>query len=123
MSPVGGLGINVAIHDAVAAANVLWRPLSEGRVTDAALAEVQHRRERAVRVLQAFQSFVQSRFLEPALLSKDTPPIPWIVKAVLRTPVLRDLPARFIALGIDRPHVESPHCDPASLSAGTTTVR
>jgi 2-polyprenyl-6-methoxyphenol hydroxylase-like FAD-dependent oxidoreductase len=108
MSPVGGLGINVAIHDAVAAANVLWRPLSEGRIPDAALAEVQHRRERAVRVLQAFQSFVQRRFLEPALLSKDTPPIPWVVKAVLRTPVLRDLPPRFIALGIDRPHVESP---------------
>jgi 2-polyprenyl-6-methoxyphenol hydroxylase-like FAD-dependent oxidoreductase len=123
MSPVGGLGINVAIHDAVAAANVLWRPLSEGRATDAALAEVQHRRERAVRLLQAFQGFVQSRFLEPALLSKDTPPIPWIVKAVLRTPVLRDLPARFIALGIDRPHVESPQSDPASHSAGTTTVR
>src|SRR4029079_10428701 len=57
MSPIGGLGINVAIQDAVAAANVLWRPLSEGRVTDADLAEVQRQRERAVRLLQGFQSF------------------------------------------------------------------
>ncbi len=72
MSPIGGLGINVAIQDAVAAANVLWRPLSEGRVTEADLAEVQRRRERPVRLLQAFQSLVQSRFLGPALASSDT---------------------------------------------------
>ena len=76
MSPIGGLGINVAIQDAVAAANVLWRPLSEGRVTDADLAEVQRRRERPVRLLQAFQTLVQNRFLEPALASSETPSIP-----------------------------------------------
>jgi 2-polyprenyl-6-methoxyphenol hydroxylase-like FAD-dependent oxidoreductase len=108
MSPVGGLGINVAIHDAVAAANVLWRPLSEGRAEDSDLAEVQHRRERAVRVLQAIQGFVQTRFLQPALMSTETPSIPWIVKLMLGTPILRDIPARIIALGIDRPHIESP---------------
>jgi 2-polyprenyl-6-methoxyphenol hydroxylase-like FAD-dependent oxidoreductase len=108
MSPVGGLGINVAIQDAIAAANVLWRPLSEGRITDGVLAEVQSRRERAVRIFQAVQGFVQTRFLRPALMSTGTPSIPWIVKLILRTPVLRDIPPRFIALGIDRPHVESP---------------
>ena len=108
MSPVGGLGINVAIQDAVAAANLLWRPLSDGRVPDEALAGVQHRRERAVRVLQAIQGFVQSRLLEPALKSTDAPSIPWIVKAILATPFLRDIPPRVIGLGIDRPHVESP---------------
>ena len=108
MSPVGGLGINVAIQDAVTAANVLWRPLSDGRVQDEALAGVQHRRERAVRVLQAIQGFVQTRVLEPALRSTDAPSIPWIVKAILATPLLRDIPPRIIALGIDRPHVESP---------------
>ncbi len=108
MSPVGGLGINVAIHDAVVAANVLWRPLSEGRVSEDVLAEVQRRRERAVRLLQSFQGFVQDRFLQPALMSKGAPSIPWIIKLILRTPFLRDIPPRLIALGIDRPHVESP---------------
>ncbi len=84
MSPVGGVGINVAIQDAVAAANVLWRPLSDGRVSDGDLAEVQRRRERAVKVIQGFQGFVQNRFLKPALMAQQTPSIPWIVRLVLR---------------------------------------
>jgi 2-polyprenyl-6-methoxyphenol hydroxylase-like FAD-dependent oxidoreductase len=108
MSPVGGVGINVAIHDAVAAANVLWRPLVGGRVSDDDLAEVQRRRERAVKVIQGFQGFVQTRFLKPALMAQQTPSIPWLVRLVLRMPVLRDIPPRMIALGIDRPHIESP---------------
>jgi 2-polyprenyl-6-methoxyphenol hydroxylase-like FAD-dependent oxidoreductase len=111
MSPVGGVGINVAIHDAVAAANVLWRPLSGGRVSDSDLAEVQRRRERAVRAIQGFQGFVQNRFLKPALMAQQTPSIPWIVRLVLRIPLLRDIPPRLIALGIDRPHIESPARD------------
>ena len=111
MSPVGGVGINVAIQDAVVAANVLWRPLSEGRVSENDLADVQRRRERAVRMIQALQGFVQNRFLKPALMSQKPPSIPWIVQAVLRTPILRDIPPRMIALGIDRPHIESPARD------------
>src|SRR2546423_146782 len=83
MSPVGGLGINVAIQDAVAAANILWQPLSEKRVTDEDLAEVQRRRERAVRVLQAMQGFVQDRFLKPALTSTKPRSIPWLIQLVL----------------------------------------
>ena len=115
MSPVGGLGINVAIQDATVAANVLWRPLSEGRVSDHDLEEVQRRRQRAVRIFQAVQGFVQTRILEPALMAKDTPSIPWIVKLIARTPVLRDIPPRFIALGIDRPRIETPdRYNPAS---------
>jgi 2-polyprenyl-6-methoxyphenol hydroxylase-like FAD-dependent oxidoreductase len=108
MSPIGGLGINVAIQDAVAAANVVWRPLLEGRVTEADLAEVQRRRERPVRLLQAFQSVVQNRFLGPALASSDTPSIPLVVRLLSRIPILRDIPPRLIAFGIGRPHVESP---------------
>jgi 2-polyprenyl-6-methoxyphenol hydroxylase-like FAD-dependent oxidoreductase len=108
MSPIGGLGINVAIQDAVAAANVLWRPLSERRVTDADLAEVQRQRERPVRLLQAFQSVVQNRFLGPALASSDTPSIPLFVRLLSRVPILRDIPPRLMAFGIGRPHVESP---------------
>jgi len=108
MSPVGGVGINVAIQDAVAAANALWEPLSRGDFPDGVLAAIQRRRERPVRMIQAFQTFVQERFLKPALASRQTPSIPWLARAVLRTPILRDFPPRLIALGIDRPHVETP---------------
>jgi 2-polyprenyl-6-methoxyphenol hydroxylase-like FAD-dependent oxidoreductase len=108
MSPIGGLGINVAIQDAVAAANVLWRPLSQGQVTDADLAGVQRRRDWPVRVLQGFQTVIQNRFLGPALASAETPSIPLIVRLIARIPILRDIPPRLIAFGVGRPHVESP---------------
>jgi hypothetical protein len=77
-------------------------------VTEADLAEVQRRRERPVRLLQAFQSAVQSRFLAPALASADTPSIPLFVRVLSHVPILRDLPPRLIAFGIGRPHVETP---------------
>jgi 2-polyprenyl-6-methoxyphenol hydroxylase-like FAD-dependent oxidoreductase len=111
MSPIGGVGINVAIQDAVVAANVLWQPLSRGEVGEAALAAVQHRRARQVRLIQAVQTLVQERFLKPTLASSQTPSIPWLARALLSTPVLRDIPPRLIALGFDRPHVESPGRD------------
>jgi len=87
---------------------VLWQPLREGRVTDADLARVQQRRERAVRIIQAFQSVVQTRFLKPTLESTRPAEIPLVVRVVARVPVLRDLPPRIIAFGISRPHVQSP---------------
>jgi len=108
MSPIGGVGINVAIQDAVATANLLWQPLSRGDVGEDVLAAVQRRRERPVRLIQAVQTFVQERFLKAALESRRPPSIPWLARAVLSTPILRDIPPRMIALGFDRPHVESP---------------
>jgi 2-polyprenyl-6-methoxyphenol hydroxylase-like FAD-dependent oxidoreductase len=111
MSPIGGVGINVAIQDAVAAANVLWEPLSRGEVSDDILASVQQQRERTVRLIQSFQTLVQDRFLKPALESQGTPSIPWLMRVLLNTPVLRDIPPRLIALGFNRPHVESPARD------------
>jgi 2-polyprenyl-6-methoxyphenol hydroxylase-like FAD-dependent oxidoreductase len=108
MSPVGGLGINVAIHDAVAAANILWRPLSQRQVTEADLASVQRARERAVRIMQSFQTFIQSRFLQVVLGSTTVPSIPWPVRMFTRLPILRDIPPRIVGLGIGRPHVQSP---------------
>jgi hypothetical protein len=86
-------------------------------VTDADLAEVQRRRERAVRMLQGFQSLVQTRFLGPALASSSTPSIPWIVRLLVRVPILRDIPPRLVAFGIDRPHVESPRRQRSSPTA------
>src|SRR5436190_18137115 len=63
MSPIGGVGVNIAIHDATAAANRLWRPLSTGTLTESDLAEVQRQREFAVRVIQALQSAIQSQII------------------------------------------------------------
>ena len=108
MSPIGGLGINVAIQDAVAAANLLWKALSEGRVDDVDLAQVQREREFPVKVLQGFQTFVQNRFLKPTLDQTRPPTIPLGARVLARVPFLRDLPARFVGLGLRRPHVESP---------------
>ena len=108
MSPIGGVGINVAIHDAVAAANLLWKPLREQRLEEADLARVQREREWLVRIIQSFQSFIQSRFLKPTLDATRPPAIPLAVRLLARTPILRDLPPRLVALGVRRPHVQSP---------------
>ncbi|HEV2764690.1 MAG TPA: FAD-dependent monooxygenase, partial [Pyrinomonadaceae bacterium] len=107
MSPVGGVGINYAIQDAVAAANVLAAPLLAGDVRDEHLREVQRRREWPTRVVQAVQRAVQSRVIA-GVLDPDQPiRLPLLVRLVLRTPVLRDLPARFIAYGVRPARVES----------------
>jgi len=108
MSPVGGVGINIAIHDAVAAANILWRPLVAGNITRSDLADVQRQREFAVRVIQAFQSAIQSQIIKPMLEGNEPPSLPWVLRATLRVPFLRDLPPRLVAFGIRRPHVQSP---------------
>jgi 2-polyprenyl-6-methoxyphenol hydroxylase-like FAD-dependent oxidoreductase len=107
MSPVGGVGINIAIHDATVAANMLWRPLSTGTITESDLARVQRGREFAVRVIQAFQSAVQAQVIRPMFDANKQPSLPWMLRAIVRVPILRDLPARLIAFGIHRPHVES----------------
>jgi len=105
MSPIGGIGINVAIHDAVEAANVLWRPLLKGRVTVDDLRRVQRHREFSVRVIQRMQSVLQESFIRPALHTKGFQ-FPWLAHAVLRTPFLRDIPPHFVAFSVRRPHVK-----------------
>jgi 2-polyprenyl-6-methoxyphenol hydroxylase-like FAD-dependent oxidoreductase len=106
MSPVGGVGINYAIQDAVVAANVLGGPLKSGEVTDAELAEVQRRREWPTRVIQAFQSFMQRRVIASVLMSKQAGNIPWQLKLLAKIPVIRDLPPRMIAFGPKRVRME-----------------
>jgi 2-polyprenyl-6-methoxyphenol hydroxylase-like FAD-dependent oxidoreductase len=103
MSPVGGVGINYAIQDAVVAANVLSKPLKAGRVEVTDLAKVQRQRELPTRLIQAFQSLVQQRVFAPILNSnRSFKPPGW-----LRLPILRDIPARVIALGIFPVHVQT----------------
>ncbi|HEX8353054.1 MAG TPA: FAD-dependent oxidoreductase [Pyrinomonadaceae bacterium] len=106
MSPVGGVGINYAIMDAAEAANVLAAPLKEGTLDDGHLREVQRRREWPTRLIQAFQARVQKRVVAAALDPGNTFRVPLALRLLLRVPVLRNLPARFIGLGFKRVHVE-----------------
>lgn len=113
MSPVGGVGINYAIQDAVVAANVLSGPLINGRVRDRELAAVQRRRELPTRAIQAWQALVQSRILAPALNERPFDP-PKPLRLLLRLPLVRDLPARVLAFGVWRVRVAKPEAGEVS---------
>jgi 2-polyprenyl-6-methoxyphenol hydroxylase-like FAD-dependent oxidoreductase len=108
MSPVGGVGINLAIQDAVAAANLLAAPLAERRVTVADLDRVQRRRELPTRVIQRFQVIVQKRVIVAVLGATAPPRLPLLLRLLLRLPGLSRLPARLIGLGIRPEHVRTP---------------
>ncbi len=105
MSPVGGVGINYAIQDAVVAANVLAGPLKDGHIALADLQEVQRQRERPTRIIQALQSFAQKRIVAAVLRSQEDFRIPAYVRLFTRIPLVRDLPARLVAFGVRRVHV------------------
>jgi 2-polyprenyl-6-methoxyphenol hydroxylase-like FAD-dependent oxidoreductase len=106
MSPVGGVGINLAIQDAVAAANVLGPVLKKRvpRLSD--LAKVQRRRRFPTWATQWFQVQVQKRVLAPNMRARRTPSPPFILHWMQRWPWLRRIPARFLGLGIRPEHVE-----------------
>jgi 2-polyprenyl-6-methoxyphenol hydroxylase-like FAD-dependent oxidoreductase len=106
MSPIGGVGINLAIQDAVAAANLLAAPLRAGRLADSDLAAVQARRLFPARATQAAQVFAQNRVIAPALLGKGPIVAPWPIVMLDRFPPLRRLPARLIAMGVRPEHVQ-----------------
>jgi 2-polyprenyl-6-methoxyphenol hydroxylase-like FAD-dependent oxidoreductase len=109
MSPVGGLGINYAVQDAVVAANLLTKPLLEGRVTTSELRAVQSRRQWPVRIIQAFQVQIQKRVIATALRAQEQQglSVPWFIRAFTRIPLLRDVPPRIMALGVVRVRVEN----------------
>jgi 2-polyprenyl-6-methoxyphenol hydroxylase-like FAD-dependent oxidoreductase len=101
MSPVGGVGINVAIQDAIAAANLLTDPLLKGTVTGADLAAVQAVREPGVKGVQEFQVLVQNKLAAPGLTGKEFR-LPWFVRLALSLPVVRNVPAKMMAFGPHR---------------------
>jgi 2-polyprenyl-6-methoxyphenol hydroxylase-like FAD-dependent oxidoreductase len=105
MSPIGGVGINLAIQDAVAAANLLAQPLLEKRLTEQDLRAVQKRRELPTRILQRAQVTAQTNIIAPALSGTEEVRAPWPLRLFDRFPLLRRLPARFMGLGIRREHV------------------
>src|SRR5882724_1157363 len=107
MSPVGGVGINLAIQDAVATANVLAAPLGEGRVSDADLARVQRRRAWPTRVTQRLQLLVQNRVVRPVLQRRRPLRPPLTVRLLAGVPWLRRLPGRLIGLGVRPEHVRT----------------
>jgi 2-polyprenyl-6-methoxyphenol hydroxylase-like FAD-dependent oxidoreductase len=108
MSPVGGVGINLAIQDAVAAANLLANPLMRDAVTDELLSKIQQRREFPTRMTQRIQIFAHQRFLSPAL-ARQAPAreLPLALKLLRQFPVLRRIPARAIGLGFRPEHVHT----------------
>ena len=108
MSPVGGVGINLAIQDAVAAANILWKPLKNGTLTTFDLAKVQHRRTLPTRVTQRLQVLAQNRIVQPVLKSTQPLQAPWAVRLFNRFPLLQRIPARIVGVGVRPEHVHSP---------------
>jgi 2-polyprenyl-6-methoxyphenol hydroxylase-like FAD-dependent oxidoreductase len=105
---MGGVGVNLAIQDAVAAANILAAPLREKRLTEELLTRVQERRTWPVEMIQRLQVFMQEKFLLHVLNSKVQldPPLP--VKLLARFPILRRIPARIIGMGFRPEHVQTP---------------
>ena len=108
MSPIGGVGINVAIQDAVAAANVLAGPMALGADPDPLLAKVQKRRMLAVRAIQGFQNAAQQRIISRLLAATGPVRAAWPLRLLGRFPILRRLPAAFLGFGVRPEHVRSP---------------
>ena len=107
MSPIGGIGINLAIQDAVAAANILAAPLSRGSVSTEDLRKVQNRRSLPTRVTQRLQLFIQDRVIRRVLGSGQLS-LPWPVKLLQRFPFLRRIPARIVGIGFRAEHMRTP---------------
>jgi 2-polyprenyl-6-methoxyphenol hydroxylase-like FAD-dependent oxidoreductase len=106
MSPIGGVGINIAIQDAVATANILAAPLREERLQDSDLAAVQARRLFPARATQAAQVFIQDRVIAPSLAAAGKPlKVPFFLRLMQWFPVLRRVPARLMGLGVRPEHV------------------
>ena len=107
MSPVGGIGINLALQDAVAAANLLTAPLAERRLTVEDLAKVQRRREIPTRVTQWLQVQAQNRVIAPVLAGAASSRLPLALRLLRRFAVLRRIPARLIGMGVRPEHVHT----------------
>jgi len=105
MSPIGGVGINLAIQDAVAAANLLAPTLLRGAPSDAQLEAVQRRRELPTDLTQRAQVLIQDRVIRRVLASKGSPAVPWLVGLMQDFPMLRRIPGRLVGMGFRPEHV------------------
>jgi len=107
MSPIGGVGINLAVQDAVAAANILAAPIAAGEDPDPLLGDVQSRRELPTRLIQRVQKIVQDRIVTAVLSGAPVEGPPFAARLLERFALLRRIPARLIGLGIRREHIRS----------------
>jgi 2-polyprenyl-6-methoxyphenol hydroxylase-like FAD-dependent oxidoreductase len=105
MSPIGGVGINLAIQDAVAAANILAKPLRDGSLMDKDLHAVQKRRMFPTKVTQGIQVAAQNNIIGLALALKSEPAPPFALRLMQRFPILQRVPARVLGLGVRPEHV------------------
>jgi 2-polyprenyl-6-methoxyphenol hydroxylase-like FAD-dependent oxidoreductase len=118
MSPVGGVGINLAIQDAVAAANILYAALQHGAPSAANLEAVQRRREFPTRITQRMQVVMQNRVIFRTLTRGAPTSLPWFARLLRDYPILRRIPARLVGMGVRPEHVRSPEVggpDPREL--------
>ena len=107
MSPIGGVGINLAVQDAVAAANILARPLASGEALTPYLEQIQRRREFPTRVTQRAQIFAQDRIISRVLAGKGPVEVPSVLKLIQRFPALQRIPGRAIGMGARPEHVRT----------------
>jgi 2-polyprenyl-6-methoxyphenol hydroxylase-like FAD-dependent oxidoreductase len=112
MSPIGGVGINLAIQDAVAAANILVPRFAAGLPTIGDLQRVQQRREFPTRVTQRVQLFIQDRVMTRVLAGRARLAPPWPIRLLKRFPILRRIPAYAVGIGIRPEHVRTPDVPP-----------
>ena len=108
MSPVGGVGINLAIQDAVATANILTEPLRSGTLSVKDLEAVQKRRDWPTRVTQRLQLTIQKQLIARALSAEESFTPPLFVRLLTAFPPLSRIPARLIGLGVRPEHVSAP---------------
>src|SRR6202042_2139652 len=110
MSPIGGVGVNLAVQDAVAAANILAEPLREARLTTDHLDRVQQRRTFPMKVIQKMQTTVQERVIDKILDSEKPMTAPWAVRLFNIFPFLQRIPARIVGIGVRPEHIHTkPH--------------
>jgi 2-polyprenyl-6-methoxyphenol hydroxylase-like FAD-dependent oxidoreductase len=112
MSPIGGVGINLAVQDAVAAANILVPSFRNGSPTLETLREVQKRRELPTRLTQGMQIAIQNNVMTRVLKLERDPKPPFLIKLLDRCAFLRRIPARLVGIGFRPEHVRTPCAAP-----------
>jgi 2-polyprenyl-6-methoxyphenol hydroxylase-like FAD-dependent oxidoreductase len=117
MSPIGGVGVNLAVQDAVAAANLLWQPLRSGTITEEDLERVQKRREFPTRVTQRMQVLVQNNVIGRVLSADKTLEAPLALRLTTRFALLRRIPSYIVGIGVRPEHVHAPEISPAPSGA------
>jgi 2-polyprenyl-6-methoxyphenol hydroxylase-like FAD-dependent oxidoreductase len=122
MSPVGGVGVNLAVQDAVAAANILAAPLRLGQLTNDHLDQVQRRRTFPMKIIQQMQLTVQKRVIDRVLNSDGPATAPLTFRMFNMFPFLRRIPARVVGIGVRPEHVRTPPYTAPAANSSTAAI-